>query len=75
MYDISNYASFENTKQWLKELRDFTDSNVVIMLVGNKADLRHLRHGKFNAAVAITISKVFGPSYIFHISAKEIEAH
>ena len=43
MYDISNYASFENTKQWLKELRDFTDSNVVIMLVGNKADLRHLR--------------------------------
>ena len=43
VYDISNYASFENTKQWLKELRDFTDSNVVIMLVGNKADLRHLR--------------------------------
>ena len=60
MYDISNYESFENTKQWLKELRDFTDSNVVIMLVGNKADLRHLRQGKFNAAVAIKISKVIG---------------
>ena len=50
VYDISNYASFENTKQWLKELRDFTDSNVVIMLVGNKADLRHLRDKKFSIA-------------------------
>ena len=58
VYDISNYESFENTKQWLKELRDFTDSNVVIMLVGNKADLRHLRKGIFNAAVAIKMSKV-----------------
>lgn len=27
----------------MKELRDHTDSNVVVMLVGNKADLRHLR--------------------------------
>jgi Ras-related protein Rab-11A len=30
-------------ERWLKELRDHTDSNIVIMLVGNKADLRHLR--------------------------------
>lgn len=27
----------------MKELRDHTDANIVIMLVGNKADLRHLR--------------------------------
>jgi Ras-related protein Rab-11A len=27
----------------LKELRDHADSNIVIMLIGNKADLRHLR--------------------------------
>jgi Ras-related protein Rab-11B len=27
----------------LKELRDHADSNIVIMLVGNKSDLRHLR--------------------------------
>jgi Ras-related protein Rab-11A len=30
-------------ERWLKELRDHTDANNVIMLVGNKADLRHLR--------------------------------
>lgn len=35
--------TFDNVERWLKELRDHTDSNIVIMLVGNKADLRHLR--------------------------------
>jgi GTPase SAR1 family protein len=29
--------------RWLKELRDHADSNIVIMLVGNKSDLKHLR--------------------------------
>ena len=28
---------------WLRELREHSDRNVVIMLVGNKSDLRHLR--------------------------------
>lgn len=36
-------VSFENVERWLKELRDHADSNIVIMLVGNKSDLRHLR--------------------------------
>jgi Rab family protein len=36
-------VTFENVERWLKELRDHTDANIVIMLVGNKADLRHLR--------------------------------
>lgn len=35
--------TFDNVERWLKELRDHTDQNIVIMLVGNKADLRHLR--------------------------------
>lgn len=30
-------------ERWLKELRDHADINIVIMLVGNKSDLRHLR--------------------------------
>jgi Ras-related protein Rab-11A len=29
--------------RWLKELRDHADQNIVIMLVGNKSDLKHLR--------------------------------
>ena len=30
-------------ERWLRELRDHADANIVIMLVGNKSDLRHLR--------------------------------
>ncbi|XP_040990005.1 ras-related protein RABA1f [Juglans microcarpa x Juglans regia] len=41
--DVTRHLTFENVERWLKELRDHTDSNIVIMLVGNKADLRHLR--------------------------------
>ena len=43
MYDITKQATFDNVGRWLKELRDHADSNIVIMLVGNKSDLRHLR--------------------------------
>ena len=43
VYDISKHQTFENVNRWLKELRDHADSNIVIMLVGNKSDLRHLR--------------------------------
>lgn len=43
VYDISKHQSYENVVRWLKELRDHADANIVIMLVGNKSDLRHLR--------------------------------
>lgn len=42
MYDSTRHVTFENVERWLKELRDHTDAYVVIMLVGNKTDLRHL---------------------------------
>jgi small GTP-binding protein len=44
VYDISKHASFESCERWLKEMRDHADANIVIMLVGNKSDLRHLRY-------------------------------
>ena len=43
VYDISKQITFENVERWLKELRDHAESNIVIMLVGNKSDLRHRR--------------------------------
>ncbi|KAI4371748.1 hypothetical protein MLD38_010064 [Melastoma candidum] len=43
VYDITRHVTFENVERWLKELRDHAEGNIVIMLVGNKADLRHLR--------------------------------
>ncbi|URE49078.1 RAB GTPase [Musa troglodytarum] len=39
----SRRVTFENTARWLQELRSHTDPNIVVMLVGNKADLRHIR--------------------------------
>lgn len=43
VYDIAKHLTYENVERWLRELRDHADANIVIMLVGNKSDLRHLR--------------------------------
>jgi hypothetical protein len=43
VYDIAKHSTYTNVTRWLKELRDHADSNIVIMLVGNKSDLKHLR--------------------------------
>ncbi|KAL9667589.1 hypothetical protein QQ045_001951 [Rhodiola kirilowii] len=42
VYDVTRHVTFENVERWLKELRNHTDPNIVVMLVGNKSDLRHL---------------------------------
>ena len=44
VYDTTKMNSFQSIEQrWLQELRDHADPNIVIMIVGNKTDLRHLR--------------------------------
>ena len=43
VYDIAKHSTYINVSRWLKELRDHADSNIVVMLVGNKSDLKHLR--------------------------------
>ena len=43
VYDITKHVTYENVERWLKELRDHADSNIVIMLVGNKSDLKNHR--------------------------------
>ncbi|ONK76874.1 uncharacterized protein A4U43_C02F750 [Asparagus officinalis] len=43
VYDITKRQTFENVLRWLRELRDHADSNIVIMMAGNKSDLNHLR--------------------------------
>uniref|UniRef100_A0A803N1I8 Uncharacterized protein n=1 Tax=Chenopodium quinoa TaxID=63459 RepID=A0A803N1I8_CHEQI len=49
VYDVTRKATFKNAARWLRELREHTDLNVVVMLIGNKSDLRHL--------VAVTIEE------------------
>ncbi|KAG6512836.1 ras-related protein RABA2a-like [Zingiber officinale] len=43
VYDVTKPTTFDNISRWLKELRDHADSNITIMLVGNKTDIKHQR--------------------------------
>jgi len=43
VYDIVSKESFDSLERWLQELRQHADPNITIMVIGNKADLRHVR--------------------------------
>ncbi|KAE9620798.1 hypothetical protein Lal_00019466 [Lupinus albus] len=69
VYDVTRRATFENVDRWLKELRNHTDANIVVMLVGNKSDLRHL----------VAVSTEDGKSYaekesLYFIETSALEA-
>ncbi|OMJ91255.1 hypothetical protein SteCoe_6233 [Stentor coeruleus] len=38
VYDITNRDSFTNISTWLREIRDYGNNHIVILLVGNKSD-------------------------------------
>ncbi|NP_001086223.1 RAB25, member RAS oncogene family L homeolog [Xenopus laevis] len=40
VYDITKHQSYESVDRWLKELYDHADASIVVMLVGNKSDLK-----------------------------------
>jgi len=63
VYDIAKHQTYENVQRWLKELRDHADQNIVIMLVGNKSDLKHLRAVPTEEAKAFASESCF--SWIF----------
>jgi len=43
VYDITKAATFRNVEKWLQELQTHADPDIVIMLVGNKSDLKAQR--------------------------------
>ncbi|EEH17242.2 hypothetical protein PABG_07329 [Paracoccidioides brasiliensis Pb03] len=51
VYDTTKKQTFANCERWLKELREHADKNIVIMLVGNKIDEKHMRDVKTSDAV------------------------
>ncbi|XP_059480916.1 ras-related protein Rab-37-like isoform X1 [Neocloeon triangulifer] len=38
LYDVTNKTSFDNIRAWLGEIREYAQDDVVILLLGNKAD-------------------------------------
>lgn len=57
MYDIARPETYENVNRWLSELREHAVPQIVIMLVGNKCDLRHLRAVSTDEAKAFAEEK------------------
>ena len=39
VYDVTRAASFQHCQQWLNDLRENAEPDIVVMLVGNKVDL------------------------------------
>ncbi|XP_024409665.2 ras-related protein Rab-37 isoform X4 [Desmodus rotundus] len=39
LYDITNKSSFDNIRAWLTEIHEYAQRDVVILLLGNKADV------------------------------------
>ena len=51
VYDITSYRTFESIEEkWSRELMDNADTNIVILLVGNKSDLEDRREVSFEEA-------------------------
>ena len=38
-YDICSDESFENAREWKKEIENNVDRDVIVYLIGNRADL------------------------------------
>ena len=44
VYDVTQRCSYDHiVEHWYQEMREHTDHDVVVILVGNKTDLRHAR--------------------------------
>ncbi|KAK0181718.1 hypothetical protein PV327_003978 [Microctonus hyperodae] len=53
VYDITNRSTFINIQKWVDEVRRYTSSNVMLILVGNKCDLESLREVELKEAEAL----------------------
>lgn len=69
VYSITDLNSFKNIEKWMKEIRNYTDYNTVIFLVGNKSDLAYERVVSYEDGY--NLAKNYGLLF-FETSAKKI---
>ena len=43
VYDIAKVTSFQSLDKWISELKEHTEPDLCVIIVGNKCDLKHLR--------------------------------
>eukprot|EP00213_Chloropicon_mariensis_P001956 CAMPEP_0197476894 /NCGR_PEP_ID=MMETSP1309-20131121/11382_1 /TAXON_ID=464262 /ORGANISM="Genus nov. species nov., Strain RCC998" /LENGTH=240 /DNA_ID=CAMNT_0043017505 /DNA_START=305 /DNA_END=1024 /DNA_ORIENTATION=+ len=68
VYDVTNQTSFANTVRWIKDVRTERDSDVIMVLVGNKTDLSEKRQVTVEEGEAK--AKELGISIFVETSAK-----
>eukprot|EP00330_Aristerostoma_sp_ATCC50986_P007722 CAMPEP_0114590690 /NCGR_PEP_ID=MMETSP0125-20121206/12904_1 /TAXON_ID=485358 ORGANISM="Aristerostoma sp., Strain ATCC 50986" /NCGR_SAMPLE_ID=MMETSP0125 /ASSEMBLY_ACC=CAM_ASM_000245 /LENGTH=184 /DNA_ID=CAMNT_0001788361 /DNA_START=57 /DNA_END=611 /DNA_ORIENTATION=+ len=57
VYDITKANTFESVEKWFKDIREYAEPNAVIMVVGNKCDLEHIRSIKTEEVANFAESK------------------
>lgn len=62
LYDVTNKTSFDNTRAWLGEINEYAQDDVVIMLIGNKADVSADRQVKYEDGERL--SKEYGVTFM-----------
>ncbi|VDN50594.1 unnamed protein product [Dracunculus medinensis] len=68
IYDITDSKSFDKVKLWVKELQRMLGNSVVLVIVGNKTDLKRNRNVELRTA--IDYAKSVGAEH-FETSAKD----
>ncbi|KAL1114774.1 hypothetical protein AAG570_007598 [Ranatra chinensis] len=70
VYDITKKSTFLNLHRWIEEVRRYTASNVLLILVGNKCDLESLREVEFSEVQAMCeyVPEIL---YVMEASAKD----
>ncbi|KAJ8673438.1 hypothetical protein QAD02_004700 [Eretmocerus hayati] len=53
VYDITKRSTFLNLQRWIDEIRRYTSTHVLLVLVGNKCDLEDARQVKKSEAEAV----------------------
>lgn len=69
VYDVTRYNTFNSAvNYWAKQAKDYADKDVILILVGNKADLFHIK--AVESSQAEEISKMF-KMHLMETSPKE----
>ncbi|KAF6136200.1 hypothetical protein GIB67_001609 [Kingdonia uniflora] len=74
VYDITKRRTFDNVARWVDELRAYADTSIVIMLIGNKADLVDLREVPTEDAVEFAENKGLFFSETSALSGDNVES-
>lgn len=67
VYDITDRDTFENIRNWVSEIKEYADSKVSLLLVGNKCDNEDDRKVSFDEGKQLAAS--IGTNF-FEVSAK-----